>query len=139
MKSLNGIFFFFSFPYAAWEVSTFGFILVRILPRSDWIQTRITANTDTFYAVLCIERISNVDISRSSVKYNILTYVWIKIQKQKKHICIWTSYTEVRFSILVSSSILYWICIPELRPSRVLDFNDRSSYLSNYTCTPGEP
>ena len=35
----------------AWKVSIFGFILVHIFPHSDWIQTRITPNTDIFYAV----------------------------------------------------------------------------------------
>ena len=35
----------------AWEVSVFGVILIHIFPYSDWIRTRITPNTDTFYAV----------------------------------------------------------------------------------------
>ena len=38
--------------YIAWKVSVFGVILVHIFPHLDWIRTRITLNTDTFYAVL---------------------------------------------------------------------------------------
>ena len=34
------------------KVSVFGVILVRILPLSGWTRTRITPNTDTFYAVV---------------------------------------------------------------------------------------
>ena len=33
------------------KVSVFGDILVSIFPHSDWIRTRITPNTDNFYAV----------------------------------------------------------------------------------------
>ena len=33
------------------KVSVFGIILVHNFPHSDWIQTRITSNTDTFYVV----------------------------------------------------------------------------------------
>ena len=33
-------------------MSVFGLILVRILPHSDWIRTRITPNTDTFYRAI---------------------------------------------------------------------------------------
>ena len=33
-------------------MSIFGVILVRIFPYSDWIRTRITQNTDTFYSVI---------------------------------------------------------------------------------------
>ena len=36
----------------AWKVFVFGVILVRIFPHSDWIRTRLTLNTNTFYAVL---------------------------------------------------------------------------------------
>ena len=32
------------------KVSVFGDILVSIFPHSDWIRTRITPNTDNFYA-----------------------------------------------------------------------------------------
>ena len=32
------------------------------------------------------------------------------------------NFSDAMFSILVSSSILYWICIPEVRSSRILDF-----------------
>ena len=35
-----------------WKVSISGVILVRIFQHSDWIRTRITPNTDTFYAVI---------------------------------------------------------------------------------------
>ena len=40
--------------YTVRKVSLFGVILVRIFPHSDWIRTRITPNTDTFYAALNI-------------------------------------------------------------------------------------
>ena len=33
-------------------MSVFGVILVRIFPHSDWIRTRITPNTNTFYPVI---------------------------------------------------------------------------------------
>ena len=39
----------------ACKVSVFGVILVRLLPHSDWIWTRITLNTDTFYAVYSLK------------------------------------------------------------------------------------
>ena len=35
-------------------MSVFGDILVRIFPHSDWIRSRITPNTDTFYKVITI-------------------------------------------------------------------------------------
>ena len=35
----------------AWKVSVFGVILVFIFPHLDWMRTRITPNTDTYYAV----------------------------------------------------------------------------------------
>ena len=35
----------------AWKVSVFGAFLLRIFPHSDWIWTRKTTRTDTFYAV----------------------------------------------------------------------------------------
>ena len=35
-------------------MSVFGVILVRIFLYSDWIRTRITPNTDTFYAVYIV-------------------------------------------------------------------------------------
>ena len=38
--------------FTAWKVSVFGVILVRIFSNSDWIQTRVTPNMDTFYAVV---------------------------------------------------------------------------------------
>ena len=41
----------FSKQIPAWEVFIFGVILIHIFPHSDWIRTRITPNTDTFYAV----------------------------------------------------------------------------------------
>ena len=57
------ILYYLSASYAAWKVSEFRDILVRIFPHLDWISlriqsecgkmwTRITPNTDTFYAVL---------------------------------------------------------------------------------------
>ena len=36
-------------------VSIFGVILVCIFPHSDWIQTRISSNMDTFYAVFILK------------------------------------------------------------------------------------
>ena len=39
----------------AWKVSVFGVILVRIFPHSDWV----TRNTDTFYAVKMIWKLSS--------------------------------------------------------------------------------
>ena len=36
----------------AWKVSLFRVILVRIFLHSDWIRSRITPNSDTFYTVL---------------------------------------------------------------------------------------
>ena len=33
-------------------MSVFGVIMVRIFPHSDWIQTRITPNTNAFHAVV---------------------------------------------------------------------------------------
>ena len=35
-----------------WEMCVFGVTLVRILSHSDWIRTRRTSNTDTFYAAM---------------------------------------------------------------------------------------
>ena len=35
----------------AWKVSLFGIFLVCIFLYSDWMRTRITADTDTFHAV----------------------------------------------------------------------------------------
>ena len=35
----------------AWKVSVLGVILFRIFSHSNWMQTRIIPNTDTFYAV----------------------------------------------------------------------------------------
>ena len=37
--------------HTAWEVSVFGFFPIRIQSKCGKIQTRKTANTDTFYAV----------------------------------------------------------------------------------------
>ena len=37
--------------HTARKVSVLGVILVHIFPHSDWIRTRITSNTDTFYVV----------------------------------------------------------------------------------------
>ena len=34
----------------AWKVAIFGVTMVRNFPNSDWIQTRITPNTDNFYS-----------------------------------------------------------------------------------------
>ena len=34
------------------------------------------------------------------------------------------NFSDVKFSILVLSSILHWICIPEIQSSRVLNFKD---------------
>ena len=39
-------------PSTAWKVSVFGIFLVRISPLSNWIRTRKTRNSDTFYTVL---------------------------------------------------------------------------------------
>ena len=39
-------------PSTAWKVSVFGIFLVRISPLSNWIRTRETRNSDTFYTVL---------------------------------------------------------------------------------------
>ena len=36
-------------------MSVFGVILIRIFPHSDWIRSRITPNTDTFYAVKLVK------------------------------------------------------------------------------------
>ena len=41
--------------FTAWKLSIFGVILVRIFPHLDWLQTRITPNTDNFYAVIADE------------------------------------------------------------------------------------
>ena len=45
----------------AWKVSVFGVILVLVFPYSDWTQTRINLNTNTFYTV-----------------YNVLNWVYMK-------------------------------------------------------------
>ena len=42
-----------SFAFCAWKESVFAVFLVLIFPHSDWIRTRKTPNTDTFYVVLC--------------------------------------------------------------------------------------
>ena len=42
------------FTCTAWEVSVFGIIMVHIFPHLDWMRSRITSNTDTFYSVVTV-------------------------------------------------------------------------------------
>ena len=41
-----------AFSFTAWKVSVFGIILVRIQSKWGKIRTRITTNTDTFFAAI---------------------------------------------------------------------------------------
>ena len=61
--------------FTGWKMSVFEVFLVRIFPHSDWIGTRKTANTDTFYAVLdminhilLLAELNAYDFSTNSLK-----------------------------------------------------------------------
>ena len=47
-------------------MSVFGVILVRIFPPSDLMRTRITPNTDTFYAIMFLKKKIKQDLVKRS-------------------------------------------------------------------------
>ena len=49
-------------------------------PHSDWIRTRITPNTDTFYAVLKIKKVVYNTIIKFQFNYGLL--VWMSLENQ---------------------------------------------------------
>ena len=57
-----------------WKVPVFGVILVRIFPHLDWIRTRITPNTDTFYAVNVIGRTRIFNYSQFKKYYRYIMF-----------------------------------------------------------------
>ena len=48
---MTGLLLIWNLYLTAWKVSVFEVILVCIFPHSDWMRTKITPNTDTFYTV----------------------------------------------------------------------------------------
>ena len=92
---------FFRATHTAWKVSVFGVILVRIFPHSDWIrrdteyfsiqskwgkmQTRITPNTNTFYAVPGEKMFSSFASAETNVLILVLIfwpYFWVICQQK---------------------------------------------------------
>ena len=128
-----------------WKVSIFGVFQVRILPHSDYIQTRKNPNTNTFNAVLkdaCVGQkfvfigsnfvIPNVSILMFPLTI-VLTFITQKLnfhrKKGKWDIFLFSlSYFIFRLYQSTTSSLIY-IC-PKMRMSRELKI---SSLSSNHT------
>ena len=72
--------------YTAWKVSVFRIFLVRIFPHLDWIRTRKTPSTDTFYAVILYKINNNVcnSLKIQQWKDKLIVIVWLKSIEQKR-------------------------------------------------------
>ena len=81
--------------YTAWKVSVFGVILVLIFPHLDWIKknrkiwTRITPNTDTFYAVIIKLNPVLLGGRWNKINTNFINKNYLQINKQHKTGEIW--------------------------------------------------
>ena len=113
-------------------MSVFGVILVRILLHSDWTQTRITPNTDTFYAVYIQQKIVMKKEIEMSLKAMFLLSL-LNCSNQKHLRCSIKKAILKNFAIFTGEH-LYWslFLIVSWRPGTLLTKPPTQAFFCEY-------